>query len=203
MKAFFTDCIMIELHYGNTNTFLFPGGNGFLLLDTGYAGELNAFYKAIKAKDVQVKDIVFVLATHYHPDHIGLIPDLVEQGVRLLLTDTQTDAVHNSDGIFAREPKLNWRPIRDSAATVLSCSDSRAFLGAMGIDGEIVSTPSHSRDSVSLLLDDGDGFVGDLERRAVLAGYDGNMPLQRDWETVLTHRPKRIFYAHGREEIIS
>ena len=78
MKAFFTDCIMIELHYGNTNTFLFSGSDGFLLLDTGYAGELNAFYKAIKAKGVQVKDIAFVLATHYHPDHIGLIPDLME-----------------------------------------------------------------------------------------------------------------------------
>ena len=194
---------MIELHYGNTNTFLFPGGNGLLLLDTGYAGELNAFYKAIKAKGVQVKDIVFVLATHYHPDHIGLIPDLTDQGVRLLLTDTQTDAVHDSDRIFAREPKLNWKPIRDSEATVVSCADSRAFLCRMGIDGEIVSTPSHSRDSVSLLLDGGDCFVGDLERRAVLAGYNENLPLQRDWGAVLAHRPKRIFYAHGREETVS
>ncbi|MBR4204356.1 MAG: MBL fold metallo-hydrolase [Clostridia bacterium] len=193
---------MIELHYGNTNTFLIQSRDGFLLLDTGYVGELNAFYKAIKAKGVQVKDIAFVLATHYHPDHIGLIPDLTDQGVRLLLTDTQTDAVHDSDRIFAREPKLNWRPIRESEATVLSCSDSRAFFRGMGIDGEIVSTPSHSRDSVSLLLDSGDCFVGDLERRAVLAGYDRNLPLQRDWETVMARRPKRIFYAHGREENI-
>ena len=38
------------------------------------AGTLNAFYKAIKSKGVRVKDIAFVLATHYHPDHIGLIP---------------------------------------------------------------------------------------------------------------------------------
>lgn len=191
---------MIELRYGNTNTFLFQGVGGHLLLDTGYAGELSAFYRAIKAKGVRVKDIAFVLATHYHPDHIGLIPDLMDQGVRLLLADTQTDAVHGSDGIFAREPKLNWKPIRDSEATVVPCADSRAFLRRMGIEGEIVSTPSHSRDSVSLLLDDGDGFVGDLERRAVLAGYDENLPLQRDWETVTAHRPKKIFYAHGREE---
>ena len=194
---------MIELQYGNTNTFLLRGRDGFLLLDTGYAGELNAFYKAIKAKGVRVKDIAFVLATHYHPDHIGLIPDLTDQGVRLLLTDTQTDAVHDSDCIFAREPKLNWRPIRDSEATVLSCSDSRAFLGGMGIDGEIVSTPSHSRDSITVLLDDGDCFVGDLERRAVLEGYDENLPLQRDWETVMARQPKRIFYAHGREETVA
>ena len=193
---------MIGLQYGNTNTFLFPCGNEYLLLDTGYAGELNAFYRAIKAKDVRVGDIAFVLATHYHPDHIGLIPDLMEQGVRLLLLTAQTDAVHDSDRIFAREPRLNWRPIRDSEAVVLSCPDSRAFLRGIGIAGEIVSTPSHSRDSISLLLEDGDCFVGDLERRAVLEGYAENLPLRRDWETVLASRPKRIFYAHGREEVV-
>ncbi|MBR4205269.1 MAG: cysteine-rich VLP protein [Clostridia bacterium] len=53
-----------------------------------------------------------------------------------------------------------------------------------------------------LLLDDGDCFVGDLERRAVLEGYAENLPLRRDWETVLASRPKRIFYAHGREEVV-
>ncbi|MBO7404415.1 MAG: MBL fold metallo-hydrolase [Clostridia bacterium] len=191
---------MIKLQYGNTNTFLLPGRGEYLLLDTGYAGTLNAFYKAIKAKDIRVKDIAFVLATHYHPDHIGLIPDLMDQGVRLLLADTQTEAVHNADSILAREPRLNWRPIRESDAAVLPCSDSRVFLRRMGIDGEIVSTPSHSRDSISVLLDDGDCFVGDLERRAVLPGYEENPQLQRDWETVMARHPKRIFYAHGREE---
>ena len=72
----------------------------------------------------------------------------------------------------------------------------------MGIGGEIVSTPSHSRDSVSVLLDDGDCFVGDLERRAVLDGYEDNPQLRLDWDTVTARRPKRIFYAHGREEIL-
>jgi glyoxylase-like metal-dependent hydrolase (beta-lactamase superfamily II) len=119
------------------------------------------------------------LSTHYHPDHIGLIPDLMDHGVRLLM-DTQTDAVHSSDGFFAREPKLNWRPIREKDAAVIPCSESRAFLCRMGIDEEIVLTPSHSRNSVSVLLDDEDCFVGDLERRSVLEGYDGNLPLQRD-----------------------
>ena len=190
---------MMKLTIGNTNAFLLPGRDGALLIDTGYAGTLPAFWKAIKAAGVRAKDIAFVLATHYHPDHIGLIPDLMKQGARLLLMDTQTDAVHDSDRIFAREPGLNWQPIPDGEAVVLSCSDSRDFLLRFGIAGEIVSTPSHSRDSVSVLLDGGDCFVGDLERRAVLEGYDENPLLQRDWETVMARHPKRIFYAHGRE----
>jgi hypothetical protein len=33
-----------KLRYGNTNTFLVRGGNGYLLVDTDYAGTLPAFY---------------------------------------------------------------------------------------------------------------------------------------------------------------
>ena len=69
---------MIRLRYGNTNTFLIPAARGYLLLDTDYAGTLPAFYRAIKTNAVQVKEIGWVLATHYHPDHMGLIPDLMK-----------------------------------------------------------------------------------------------------------------------------
>lgn len=44
----------------------------------------------------------------------------------------------------------------------ISCADSRATLAGIGISGEIVHTPCHSDDSVSLLLDDGSVFTGDL-----------------------------------------
>lgn len=51
---------MIKLRYGNTNTFLIPCHNGFLLLDTDYAGTLPAFYKAIKQNGIKLSDIVYV-----------------------------------------------------------------------------------------------------------------------------------------------
>ena len=59
----------IKLKYGNTNTFYIPGDRGGVLVDTDYAGTLPAFYKALKRSGLQVKDIAYVLATHYHPDH--------------------------------------------------------------------------------------------------------------------------------------
>ena len=76
-----------------------------------------------------MKDIAFVLATHYHPDHMGLIPELMKQGVSLLLMDTQTKDVHFSDQIFAREKTLRFIPIDESEATVISCRNSRAWQG--------------------------------------------------------------------------
>ena len=84
---------MTKLTYGNTNTFFIPGSKGGLLVDTDYAGTLQAMYKALKRSGIQVKDIVYVLATHYHPDHMGLISKLMEQGVTLLLMDGQKHCV--------------------------------------------------------------------------------------------------------------
>ena len=104
-----------------------------------------------------------VLATHYHPDHMGLVSELMKLGVKLLLVDTQKDSVHFSDEIFSRERYLRYDPIDETQAEVISCAESRVFLQKMGINGEIISTPSHSTDSVSLILDSGDCLVGDLE----------------------------------------
>ena len=192
----------VKLRYGNTNTFLVPSNGGYLLVDTDYAGTLPAFYKALKAAGMQVKDIAFVLATHYHPDHMGLIPELMKQGISLLLMDTQTKDVHFSDPIFAREKAMHFVPIDETEATVISCRNSRAFLAGIGIAGKIISTPSHSRDSISLILDDGDCLVGDLEPMEYLSAYGDNPALKADWDAIMSFHPKRLLYSHVNEKIV-
>ena len=190
---------MMKLKYGNTNTFYIPGSEAGLLIDTDYAGTMRAFYKALKTNGIQMKDIGYVMATHFHPDHSGLIGELMSRGLNLLLIDVQKDHVHFSDDIFARE-KAPYMPINDKQATVISCKQSRDFLAEMGISGEIIHTPSHSPDSVSLILDEGDCIVGDLEPTEYLSAYDDNVKLKEDWERILSHHPKRVFYAHMPEK---
>ena len=190
---------MIRLKYGNTNTFYIRGESCGLLIDTDYAGTLPAFYCALKAAGLGLRDIGYILATHYHPDHMGLVSELMKQGAKLLLADVQKGSVHFSDRIFARD-RLPAEPIREEEAVLISCAESRAFLSGLGISGEIISTPSHSPDSISLILDDGDAFVGDLEPLDYLPAYDENAALKRDWEQVLAHHPRRIFYAHANEK---
>ena len=192
---------MIELRYGNTNTLFVPGNSGGLLVDTDYAGTLSAFYRTLKQNGLGVKDIRYVLATHYHPDHMGLIGNLMEQGTRLLLVDVQTTSVHFSDGIFGKD-RLPFVPIDEKKATVISCRESRAFLGSLGIAGEVIHTPSHSFDSISLVMDSGDVFVGDLEPYEHLVGYDNNPMLRNDWDLVLSYNPRRILYSHYPESAI-
>ena len=191
---------MTKLRVGATYAYYIPGGSGGLLVDTGYAGTLPAFYRAIRGKGIGLREIGYVLATHYHPDHAGLIGCLEGKGVKLLLIDRQKDAVHFPDGIFARDG-IPYEPVREEEAEVISAEESRSFLARLGISGEIVPTPSHSRDSVSLILDAGDAFVGDLEPFAYLAAYEDNRALKDDWERVLSFHPKRVFFAHAPEWI--
>ena len=191
-----------RLKYGNTNTFFIRGTVGNLLVDTDYAGTLPLFYKEIKRLNISLKDITYVLATHYHPDHMGLVSELMKQGVKLLLVDVQREYVGFSDEIFAREKRLEVEPIQKEEATVITSEESRAFLRKLGIEGEIISTPSHSEDSVTLILDDGTCFVGDLEPMEYLGAYEENEKLKEDWERIMGRKPKRICYAHANEKVI-
>ena len=191
---------MIKLRYGNTNTFYIAGAKGGLLIDTDYAGTLPQFFKAIKTACINISDISYMLATHYHPDHIGIVSELQKLGVTLLIVDVQHSSVHFADDIFFRDKRLNYKPIDENVAKVISCAESRSFLCSIGISGEIIYTPSHSEDSVSIILDDGNCIVGDLEPVEYLAAYDHNPRLKSDWEQIMSYHPKRILSAHANEK---
>ena len=192
--------MLIKIRYGNTNTVLLKGNKGSILIDTDYAGTLPAFYKTIKGLGIKVSDITYILATHYHPDHIGLVSELMSQGVKLIIMESQTDSVHYSDGIFEKEHYLVYKPIDENKAQVMLFENSRTFLESLGIEGEIIPTPSHSEDSISVLLDDGTFIVGDLEPLEYLEAYEDNSKLKADWDRLLKAEPKRIIYAHANEK---
>ena len=96
---------------------------------------------------------------------------------------------------------MEYVPVNAEKAIIISCEGSRAFLKSIGIEGEIIITPSHSGDSVSLLLDDGTCFVGDLEPMEYLGAYEENEKLKADWELILSRKPKKICYAHANEKV--
>lgn len=55
---------------------------------------------------------------------------------------------------------------------------------------------------ISLILDRGECFVGDLEPIEYLAAYDQNDRLNYDWELIMHYAPKKIYYAHANEKIL-
>jgi competence protein ComEC len=70
----------IDVDGGQSTLFVTPAGKS-LLIDTGWAGKdgLDAKRIVAAAKDAGVTKIDYVLLTHYHADHTGGVPELVQQ----------------------------------------------------------------------------------------------------------------------------
>ena len=187
----------IKLKYGNTNTYLI----GSLLIDTDMPGTLPALWRELKKRGISSNQIRYVFITHYHPDHMGLVGELMQNDVKLLLLKHQIEYIHSSDAVFARDKRTAFLPIHEEKATVIPAEESRSFLAEIGINGEIVATKSHSPDGAALILDDGNAFVGDLEPYEFLSGYDENQALLEDWEIVLSHGVQTIHYGHANDQV--
>ena len=184
------DMETIELRYGNTKTYLIRGEKGNLLVDTDMPGTMSAFFKEIKRHSLQVSDISFVLATHFHPDHMGLIGNLMDMGVSLVLIDIQKGYVQ------CWEQRIGSDPIDVKSAKIITVGESRSFLQSLGIHGEIIHTPSHSMDSICVTLDDGICIAGDLSPLSYLQVEPETSQLRDDWNLILSHNPKKILFAH-------
>lgn len=189
------------LKYGTTNTYLIQGRDGFLLVDTGWAGKLPEFFRALDEMHIVAQEISYVLLTHFHPDHMGIAQDIAETGAQVLIMDVQKEFVHCSDAIFAKERGSSFKPIDESRARVLTCAESRAFLRDFGIVGEILHTPGHSDDSISLWLDQGDLFVGDLNPLYELELHRGTQ-IGSTWEMLLAKKPKKVYYGHANPAVL-
>ena len=168
-------------------------------MDTDWAGTLPQFYKEMKAKGVNFKDIKYVMATHYHPDHMGLISEFMDLGVTLIIFDEQKNFIHFSDEIFRKDKRINYKPIDETKAVYISTDESRQFLKSLGINGEVIHTPGHSDDSISLILDKGVAIVGDLDPLSYMPAYNKDDLRHKSWQKILSHHPKIIYYSHANE----
>ena len=78
----------------------------------------------------------------------------------------------------------------------LTIAESRDFLRGIGIEGEIISTPGHSDDSITLILDEGIAFTGDLLGPMHVAD-EARPQAELSWAMIRSHHVKTIYPGHG------
>lgn len=183
------------ISYGQTSCFVVCGRSGCLLFDTDWAGTYYKFRSALKAAGIPFGDLRFLLISHYHPDHMGIARLIVDDGVTLIAAKEQLKYLHAADNYFNRDRSVSFYPIDDSAVRAFDIEESRALLSSLGICGEIIHTPGHSDDSVSLITDDGDALVGDLCPLFSVPAYH-SAELENSWNRILSRGIKRIYYGH-------
>ena len=192
-----------ELKYSNTNTYLVTGSKGSLLFDTGWAGTFLLLCKALGEKGLKLQDVKYLLISHFHPDHMGIASQIAEAGAVIAAADVQAGHLHDADRVLLKEKNKSFVPIDDSAVRTVPVAESREFLGELGISGEIIHTPGHTDDSISLWLDEEKALlVGDLNPLYELELHKGTI-IYDTWERLLALKPQRVYYGHAAPVTVS
>ncbi len=183
---------IVNVGYRSTNYWVVSAGASRLLVDIGWPGTLGIMKANLKRMGVPLAEIRYALATHYHIDHAGLAEEMKAEGIPLLVLDVQVDAIPLMK--TWTKPTDRYVEITPHGNVVISFGESRRLLSQIGIAGEIVHTPGHSDHCVSLLLDSGSVFTGDLPPE----GYAFDNPVALGtWQMLRRRGATRIYPAHG------
>ena len=162
---------ILNVCYDSTNYYLIETNTGKFLVDAGWPGTVPKLLNVFKRKGVNIKNIKYFLVTHFHPDHAGLAQEL----------ENQLGFIPELKKYM--KPEQHYVEIDLDNNLNLKLNESRDFLSRIGIKGVIISTPGHSDDSVTLILDDGSPFTGDLPGPMQLT-EDSSSPAELSWKKI-------------------
>ena len=185
---------IVNVGYRSTNFWVVSAGRSRLLVDLGWPGMVGQLVANLERKGIPLNEVTHGLATHYHIDHAGAAQDLKHKGMQLIVLEPQVEAVP----LMKRwiKPADSYTDIATHDNVVLRAADSRTFLERLGIAGEIVPTPGHSDDSVTLVLDHGSAFTGDLTLEVMVAAEDP-VVVARSWQSLRDRGVTTIYPGHG------
>ena len=174
------------------NLYLLDSGSHRILIDSGFPGKLNDLGRAMRPSGFCVQSIDYLFVTHFHVDHAGAVQELKNNGVEFILFDIQSNAIAEME----RMTLSKWPYVLlERNDRMLSIDQSRAFLYEIGIEGQFVHTHGHSDDSVSLLLDSGETFTGDLRAEFLLD--DASSLESKSWHELRKLGAQRVYPSHG------
>jgi glyoxylase-like metal-dependent hydrolase (beta-lactamase superfamily II) len=192
---------LITLTHRGTHTFLLDLPAGKLMVDAGWPDALPVLKRQLAAYGVPPSEIRLLFLTHTHPDHAGLAqPIKALTGARLLIHETQVVALPALARAMAGksgDPPGGYVPIVVEPPDVVLRARQPGALRALGVAGQAVETPGHSHDSVSLLLDDGRCFIGDLTPPQLAPDEAAAAVLRESWRRLLALGARRFYPAHG------
>ena len=116
---------IVNVGYGSTNYYVIGSGANRLLVDVGWPGTAGKLLANFKRKGIAVAEIRYLLATHYHPDHAGLVQELKNMGMRLMVMEGQGEAIPQLKQWM--KPEMGYLDIKLDDNTDVTLAESRAF----------------------------------------------------------------------------
>jgi len=194
-------------------------GDGVIMIDGGSPNQVKGFMKAIERLSIKPEDIELMVLTHGHWDHIGSVKAIKDiTGAKIALHQKEKDWLEKSlkplppgvtawGKVFVKIMAVFMPLVHIPATDVdIVLEDEEFDLSKYGISGKIIHTPGHSPGSVSVLLETGDAFVGDLAMGEFPLRLSPGLPIlaedmqrvRESWELLVDARAKTIYPAHGK-----
>jgi len=188
-------------------------GKKAIMIDAGSPKQAKGFKRALERLSLRAEDIQLIVLTHGHWDHIGSAKEIKDiTGAKLALHGHEKDwleaglaplppGVTAWGRLFTKIMALFMPRVHIPATSVdIVLGDEEFSLTEYGIPGKIMYTPGHSRGSVSVLLETGEAFVGDLAMSGFPLRLGPGLPiLAEDLQTV--RASLRLLMAAGAETV--
>lgn len=84
---------ILTLTHHSTNYYILDIKPGKLIIDCGWPGSLPEFTAVAKRKGLDLREIKYILVTHFHMDHAGLAQDLKNLGAKLIVMEEQEEYI--------------------------------------------------------------------------------------------------------------
>jgi glyoxylase-like metal-dependent hydrolase (beta-lactamase superfamily II) len=205
---------IIPVRLGIVTTYIVKQ-EGAILIDTGTPGSEDAILSALEKAGINPGDLRLIVLTHGHGDHAGSAARMKElTGAKLAIHEKDAGMLRTGiqgplvpTGFVGRIAKIVIGPVNCEgypAADPDIVIDGIFDLGPFGVSGKIVPTPGHTPGSVSVVLENGDVFCGDLIFPQIPTGKPG-LPF---WATspadicgsvraLLLENPRTFYPGHG------
>jgi len=191
---------------------------GIIMIDSGAPKKVKDFVKALEKISIKPEEIQLVVITHGHWDHIGSAMDIKGiTGAKIAMHQLEIDWLEKSSNQMPPGVNLWGRLIGTimkiflplvripSTHVDIVLGEEDFSLAEYGIPGKVIYTPGHSSGSISVLLDTGDGFVGDLAMNKFPLRLSPGLPIfaedlmkvKESWNLLLDRGIKTVYPAHG------
>jgi glyoxylase-like metal-dependent hydrolase (beta-lactamase superfamily II) len=190
---------VVTIHYISTNYYFIDTGNGLLAFDAGWPHTYREYKDCLKAEEYRISDIKWLIVSHFHIDHAGLAGMFVDIGIQFFVFKNQLYGIDEMESLITGKNML-YHKIDRNKITILDVPESRNLLLSIGINGEVIHTNRHDEQSISLVLDSGEAFIGDLPPQNMME--DDDYTGIQNWDLLKSKGAKFIKSSHAGEYVI-